>query len=565
MKQEVSRECRFVVHVPTRDRNIPDVHLIKEQIHYNDGTTVPSIRIVKDYQRPIWITKERFRNHKQKKEWEDVDKLYRKNVCQSNMIYNIAKMLDMGYVQNPRDILGSPYVYGADVHSSTFIKNSYKSKYPNAVKTPFTVAALDIETNVLNGTEDILMCTVAFNNSVYTVIDKNFLSGISNPIEQLKSAVNKYLKEYVENNKLEVEFLIVDNPLEVVKEAFKKLHVWKPDLLAIWNIDFDIPKILKQIEKAKADPKEILCDPSIEYGSRSCKYIPGPTKKITSSGVVKPLPISLQWHTLYLTASFYVIDAMCSYRRIRLAQPEKPSYSLDSILDIELGKRKLRFEETDQYSGLKWHQVMQSDYKLEYTIYNIFDSYSMIQLENKTKDLSYSLPDMIDSTPFNKASSQPSVIADNFFFYLYNNENKVLGCTGKTAEISSTLPGTSDEDEDEETYLPLSLKGWINTLSSHMMKSGLNLIEEDKTISTNIRCYVSDMDSVSAYPSVLEVANVAKETTVRELSAITGIEESEFRYQNLNVLSGGVDSIEYVSTMLDGLDLVDLMELELRC
>lgn len=564
MSKEVSRECRFVVHVPTRDRVTPDVHLIKEQIHYEDGITIPNIRVVKDYQRPVWITKERYRNHKQKKEWEDVDKLYRKNVTQSTMIFDIAKMLNMGYVKNPRDIMGNPYIYGADVHSTTFIKQSYKKRYPDGIKTPFSVATLDIETDVNNGTEDILMCTVAFNNKVYTVIDSNFLTGIANPVDQLHMTANKYLKEYVDDHDLQIEFDIANSPIDVVIKTFKKLHEWKPDILAIWNMNFDIPKILQQIEKAKIDPKDILCDPSLDRESRYCKYIEGTNKKITASGLVKPLSLSLQWHTLYLTASFYVIDAMCAYRRIRLAMPEKPSYSLDSILETELGKRKLRFEETNEYSGLVWHQVMQQQYKLEYCIYNIYDSYGMLELETKTKDLSYSLPSIVDSTPFNKASSQPSVIADNFFFYLYNEKQKVLACTGKTAEIATTFASENDDDEDEETYLPLSLKGWINTLNSHMLTHGLNLIEEDSSLYTNIRCFVSDLDASSAYPSALEVANVSKETTYRELSTIVGVEEKEFRYQNMNLICGPVNAVEYVSTMLDGIDLFDLNELDVE-
>ena len=108
-----------------------------------------------------------------------------------------------------------------------------------------------------------------------------------------------------------------------------------------------------------------LCDPAVPYQYRVCRYKEGPTKKVTASGQQKPLNPALQWHTLELTASFYVLDAMCVYKRLRMAKQEEPSYALNAILDKELGIRKLSFTEAEQYSGLKWHQVMQQDFKLE--------------------------------------------------------------------------------------------------------------------------------------------------------------------------------------------------------
>jgi len=58
-------------------------------------------------------------------------------------------------------------------------------------------------------------------------------------------------------------------------------------------------------------------------------------KKVTASGQVKPINPALQWHTLILTASFYVIDAMCVYRQLRMAAQEEPS-NLNYILQKEL-------------------------------------------------------------------------------------------------------------------------------------------------------------------------------------------------------------------------------------
>ncbi len=461
-KKIIGKECRFVVHIPTRSSDIPDVHLIKEVVHYDDNTSVPQVKLIKDFKRPFWVTKPAFRNHEQKKEWEDESKLLRKEVTQSNLYFNISRMLDLGPVRNPRDLLGNPYIYGADIHSGTFIKNKYNRKYPD-IKTPYTVATLDIETDVVNGTKDIIVCTVATGNQIFTVINKAFITGIGSPIDRLNNASRKYLGEHIDSANLEITFQIAEDPIDLIKIIFDKLHIWKPDILAIWNMNYDIPQILAQLEKYKADPKIYLCDPSVPYTFRVCNYKEGITKKVTASGQFKPLNPALQWHTLELTASFYVLDAMCVYRRLRMAKQEEPSFALNAILGKELGTRKLKFTETDQFSGLKWHQVMQQDFKLEYIVYNVYDAYSMIQLENKTKDLSYSMPSLASNTPFSKFNSQPKLIADAFFFFLLEEKHKILASIGKSPVISNSFENDRDsDDEDNEEYDPLSLKNWIN-------------------------------------------------------------------------------------------------------
>ena len=54
---------------------------------------------------------------------------------------------------------------------------------------------------------------------------------------------------------------------------------------------------------------------------------------------------------------------------------------------------------------------------------------------------------------------------------------------------------------------------------------------------------------VSAYPSATSVANVSKSTTKRELIGIENIEEECFRMNNLNLILGHSNSIEYCTSM----------------
>lgn len=46
-------------------------------------------------------------------------------------------------------------------------------------------------------------------------------------------------------------------------------------------------------------------------------------------------------------------------------------------------------------------------------------------------------------------------------------------------------------------------------------------------------------------------ANVSKDTTARQVLEIMGIEKEEFKLQNINLMFGKVNAIEYCTTMFN--------------
>jgi hypothetical protein len=568
------KECKFVVHVPSIHPDIEDIHLIKEVTHFSDGTLVPSIRLIKNYKRPYWITKRAFRNHKQKKECERISKLDRFECTESSLRNNIARALDKSWTkEHLKELLVSPYVYGADVSSMSFIKNDYKTKHPGCVSAN-SLAFLDIETDMVIGHNKTVLITIVSKGKCFTAVTKEYISGLADIQSLYDICKKKYIQEYIEKHNLECELLVVEDNIAAFTEAFKRLHQIKPDILAIWNINYDIPKIIAEIEDAGLDPADIFCDPAIPKTYRVCNYKLGKTKRVTASGKVMPINIAAQWHTLNLTASFYVIDAMCVYKLLRLAKAEQPHYSLDWILNLELGIRKLKFKEADAYEKAQWHSFMQSHYKMEYVIYNMFDCISMIELDAKTTDLAYAFTSSCDTTEFSRFNSQPKKIADAFFYFANSKKDHILGTVGMVRDkvIAEDMEEdiTLDEDVGDEDDLIydegarcLSLAGWIVTLPSYMSVLGLNLIEEDPTIQTNFRAFVYDSDSSAAYPSATSVCNVSKATTHREIIDINGVDESVFRMQNLNMVLGSTNSLEYCTNMFkmpEPYQLLDLID-----
>lgn len=577
-----ARECRFAIHIPTRSREYPDFHLVKEIVHYADGRVVPEVRFIKDYKRPFYVTKKPFQNHTDKKESEEIGKLTRYTSTQSELRFAVSRALGKGYSPLPvEQLAASPYLYGSDVTSTTLIKQAYINKYPDTF-TPYGVSTFDIETDVVHGTNDPILATLLYKGKMLHIAVKSYLNGYADPKERYLRTLQKYLGSYVEKHQLEVEFVIVDHPVELIRVALSRLHEWLPDFVGIWNIGFDVPRMLETLEKYNVQPEDIFCHPDVPKELRYCKYKKGSIKKVTASGAVKPKNPSEQWHSLLCPAGFWFIDQMSSYRFIRQGAQEEQEYNLDYILNKVLGVRKLSFEEASHLktSSIEWHVFMQKNYPFEYMVYNNFDSIGTYELELKTKDLSQSLPSGCGSTDFSKFDSQTKRFADGYYFYLLE-KGEVIGTLAPRERKKDTpnfyeeetpdFIGESDDEfsetqEDEEEGMSdkdevMSLRGWIVTLKAHMSSLGLKIVKGIKGLQTMIRCFVYDSDAEAAYPSATAVGNVSRATTATEIIDISGIDESIFRKNNLNLLHGKVNSLEYCNEMFALPDLTKSLEL----
>ena len=449
-KEEIAAiECRHVVYCKPPQGTSDDLHLVKEVIHTKDGRVIPNVRLIKNFKRPYWVTRPAYRNHQDKKEVEYLNRVEERQATQHELIDSAAKALGKFGFQGPlRKLARSPYLYGADILSTAVLKRRYMDTYsdPKYI-TPYGVASFDTETDVLHGTDEIVMATVSSKEKIYTCVKESFVAGHSNVINRLQELLTKYLGDVVEKRKIVWEVEIGPTEADIIVNCFKKLHEWKPDFMAIWNLDFDIGKILKGLEKAKIDPADVFSDPRVPYHYRHFEYKQGPSQKVTASGKVTPIKPAARWHTVIAPSSFYVIDAMCAYRHIRTGQQEEPSYSLDAILNKVLGMRKLKFEEANHLSGLAWHQFMQRHHPLEYVIYNVFDCVSMEMLDEVTKDLCLSLPMMSGCSDFMNFKSQPRRLVDELHYFVQKH-GRVIGTT-------------SDEMSGEFDELTIGLKDWI--------------------------------------------------------------------------------------------------------
>lgn len=447
----VARECRFVTYVANPTPDEPDLHCVKEVLHLKDGTKVPHLNFLYDKPRDFFTTRKGFRNHEQHKEWESVDKLTKNQSPERFLIGRIASALGTPWFRgNKRKLFESPYVYGVDISSCAVIKHEYMSKYPGVI-TPYSVAELDIETDMVNPdrVDWPIMATLSMKDKLITAIVKDYLDGYANPVQRIEELTMQFLGEHVIARGIKPEIVIVDNDMEMWRVMFNAAHAWKPDFMSIWNMEFEMDRFVESCDRHNVNPATLTSDPSVPEQYRYFDYKKGKPQKVTSSGKITPIKPAARWHTVITPASFYIIDQMCAYKQTRMGVQEEPSYALNAILTKELKLTKLYLKAAEHISDgtADWHFFMQKNHPLEYVVYNRFDCIGPELIDEKVKDLAMVMPTMAKCSDFERFPSQPRRTCDDLHWEV-QNLGLVMGVT------SSAL----SDDYDEST---LSRENWI--------------------------------------------------------------------------------------------------------
>lgn len=533
----IGHECKHALYFTANDGSPNDCLVVKEWIHYADGTKEPNMRFVRNYERPFWVTRKELRKHNDKKEWEYKSRLQEFKSTQIKLVQAVGRALERpGLSGNLRMVARSPYVYGFDVTTPVLIKHSYMEKWPALKDNLNTVAVLDIETDMVLPTNHpdhgkMIMGSVTMKDKARIVVLESYIKGIHDWEAKLQEKFRHYLGEYQEKRGIKLEIVSAKTPGEAAFKLVQCAHEWKPDILTIWNMDFDIPKLCKVLEEEGYDLAEVWSDPATPKQFKYFKYIQGAAQKVTQSGKVLPLHPAERWHVVECPASFYVLDAMCVYLKIRIAKGKEASYSLDYILQKHLGIRKLKFEEANGYVGGKWHTFMQTNYKLEYCVYNLFDCISTEMLDEVTTDLCRMVSLLCGHSEYHRFPSQPRRTCDDLHFFCL--ERGLVAAT------------TSDKMQDDLDQHVVSINDWIVTLPSYLVTDdGIQAIEELPNVRTQMRAHVADLDVEGTYPNVEIIANISKETTARELSKIEGIDEQVQRSVGINLSGGFVNAVE---------------------
>lgn len=475
----VGRECIFATYAENKALQT-DALVVKENLHLKDGRIIPNLSIIKDKEWPFWTTREGFRNHKDQKEYEELSRLQKRKSTRVKLVKNIKNALNV-YKPNAtlRDLGESPYLYGTDILPSSLIKYAYRKKWPEASTLTKTVAALDLETDVVNGTEDVIIANITYNGKSYSAITKQWIGDNPDFINKCHRRAMELAPEDFKDLEWTIE--IVDSPAEACYRMMMKAHEWQPDFISIWNMKFDIPKMVDMFTKEGYDLAEVFSDPRVPREYRFFDWIEGPAVKVKRTGEKTPIHMADRWHVCTCPATFYFIDAMCLYKRIRVAEGNLPGYSLDAILDLNGLPAKLKIKELEsvEKDGNQWHHDMQKYYKVEYAIYNVIDDKRLLDLDKVTNDISKAFPVLAGWSDYSVFHKNPRRIADDLHFF-YLDRGKVVG---------STSPNLADDPLDTKV---VGLSGWPATLPSYLINNGMHLFKDAPDIQTMIYRYLSD-------------------------------------------------------------------------
>lgn len=543
----VAVECKHAVYCAPSDReDRDDAIFVKEVVHLKDGRQIPRTHLELNYKRSFYM--ERNQNYKEKKTQQKLQRLQKFSCTQRNLMGAIGRALGYKPQGGLRTIARNPYLYGADISTPTLLKQEYRERAPNNIS-PNKVAVFDIETDVVNGTGDMPICmSLTFKDRVFLAASKEWIGTNPKYVEEVQAAAKKYIGDHIEARNITIEVMVCRTAGEMIVETFKRAHLWMPDFVTIWNIDFDIPKCLKVLKDEGIDPAQVFSDPSVPEKFKFFRYKQGSATKTTATGRVDSIHPAERWHTAECPASFFLIDSMCVYKRIRMAKQNESSYSLDAVMKRNLKSLgKLKFAEADAYTGLQWHIFMQTNFKVEYSVYCIFDCIGVELLDEKIKDLQLVITTQSKASEYTIYNSQPRRLVDDYYFFCRDRGFIVASC--------------SDEMVHELDQYVTDMKGWIVTLPSHQcVDNGLAIIEEMPDVRTFIRSHVADLDIVSTYPNVQVILNISRETTRRELYKIEGCPERVQRMAGINMTGGHVNAVEVACAVMKAPSFDALLE-----
>lgn len=501
-----TKTATFYIHSCYIRNEINDYVFIKEKkVTIDTDTndileTVNNLKVIPGPKKRVWITQPRFRTHTGKRETELIEHCDCYSIEERELKQELIRLLEMkpnNFIKL-KDVLNSPYVYGADLNVESLIRISYEDKLKHNVL-ELTKGFLDIEQSVL-GDKQINVITIIIGNEIYTGYLKSFMKKKVNGVmvdaykDDIIRLANEYIGDYFEKYNYHLNLEEFNQEIDLIKWIIDKTHLHQVDFVGIWNMAFDIPTIISRIKANGIDPKTIFCDKTIVKDIWKCEFIPDFNKNVAH--------VVDKWPWFDTTSHTQWIDLMPLFARIRKREPKRDSYALDAIAKSNISDKKLHIEQTGHYE-------MQTEHFVEYVVYNIKDAMLIDLMERKNKDIDnlYKLSRGIRMHDFNK---QGAMLNHSYQRFLLK-KGYVIGCAG------SEMNGPYDK------YM--SRTGGAVGNAKNTRELGTFCIPKMQEYCTHIVPFVADQDYKSLYPNIKKAGGICKET---KLATIVAIEDHDF-------------------------------------
>lgn len=393
-------------------------------------------------------------------------------------------------------LMNSPFIYMGDMDIEDYYKNLFMEKHGRDIYHKhgcFKHSFLDIEVDQFydEWTLDNNLAPVNSISYFFKPTKTLYLFVLNNQpnnkdIIDVEQNFDKFVKEFIRPHDHDESIKYVgkfyDSEKELLKGCFDVIHETKPDFCGIWNMNFDIPYIIRRMIVLEMDYINIMCHPDVPAEFRIVKYIEDSQRMSMSfnskKGNTHP---SRLWDWCHISGYTQFYDMMALYSLMRKGELF-PSYKLDDIAESETGFGKLDYH----VLGYNIQKLSHQNFKI-FLSYSAIDTVRLFQIESFTDDFNRSII-FSDNTKL-QTSQKISYVIKNKMYRIYKDlkPSKVIG-NNVQYNIHEKISGAIIASPDN---LRIKGKGILNG----------NGFTYD---------HVVDFDEASEYPRVILTFNISK-------------------------------------------------------
>lgn len=426
-----------------------------------------------------------------------------------------------------------PNIVGSDYTIDQWYNIQWYLNMRNNKELKIDKAAFDIEVDLALGGKGKLEDALHPINAV-TLIDMKLgkvytqlLRNKTNPqIDEFEDKIDEFIEELHRDfdevyGKLDYSIFMYDRETELIKDFALLTKAINADFMMVWNMDFDIPYVLKRAEMNGMDVNTLFYDE--KFSRPRCSY-----KKSRTFDVEKK---ASSWNVSLPTV---FIDQMALYGATRITKGAVRSYALNDVGKDELGDEKIDYSTETNIKKFPY------DNYWKFVKYNIKDVLLQVGIENKVNDIdALYIRSMENAVPYDQAFKQTKFL-DTRSYRDYFEQGYIIG---NNVNMDYDTPygeereKTGSEDDDKydgglvanpnlNDYIGIEVGGMR---SKHVF--GTSVVYDAKAM----------------YPSIYRAWNVSRTTMIGKVL----IDETEE-----TVLSNAAKFIEAANSGIDVTDVV---------
>ena len=509
-----------IYYYPCKETNFKDYyHLILKNVNTNEKVLLTIEEPVLN----VYSVKHQYRNYNYYPMFKKLSECDKVVIKRKDLLKEIAKLGGDKYIdfynecrknrlnKYIRNLHKCPYILGSDYDPEDYARIEWNLNYMDKkVNRSLSKMYLDIEVDGIDivgipeaGSCPVNACSIVDEESrtVYVLLLKN--SGYKGQ-EDFENNIDEFIEECHDNfddnfGSFEYVFYMFDEEIKLIKGIFGIINKLKRDFVLIWNIDFDIPFMIKRIKELNYEPKDIMC--SSDFNVKKLKY-----KKD-----VNHFDLKHKKNVFEISSYSVYIDQMDLYIKIRKSQSELKSFKLNKIAQDEIGDTKYDYHEDGDIKTLPYNNYR------KFVLYNIKDTLLQYGINKKTHDV-----DTLFSRAYDNVTKYSSVFSQTVFLknrsYLeYYEQGLIIGNNSNTKYEESTYDEADKKNEDKDDDNNTEGVGYEGAIVGDPKNIEASGILINSVRSKYIHDDVIDLDATAMYPSIQRAHNICPNSLIGKI------------------------------------------------